>query len=121
MNFLYFVTIATSVAVFLLILQMLRAERLRERHAFWWLGAALIAIIFSVFPQLLTQISQRLGFDVPSNFLFFACIVILFLVALQVSTELTKLEEKTRTLAEGYAELKLRVHELEERGFKAEQ
>lgn len=117
MNFLYFLTIATSIAVFVLIVQMLRNEKLKERHAFWWLGASLVSVVFSIFPQILASISNSLGFGVPSNFLFFASIVVLFLVALQTSTELTKLEENSRTLAEQHAMLLLRVQKLEEQSF----
>lgn len=108
MTFQYVLAIATSLAVFFFILIMLRGEKLKERHALWWLIASFVAVVFSVFPQFLSSVSDFFGFDVPSNFLFFVSIVILFLAALQVSTELTVLEEKTRVLAEKYAQLELR-------------
>jgi len=40
------------------------------------------------------------GVDVPTNLGFFISVVILFLVSVQHSAELTVLEEKTRVLAE---------------------
>jgi hypothetical protein len=45
---------------------------------------------------------------------FFVSIVILFLVALQPSSELTQLEKNTRTLAEQNALLELRIRRLED-------
>jgi len=120
MTFQYVLAIVTSLAVFFLIIFMLRSERLKERHALWWLIASFVAVVFSIFPQFLTSVSDSLGFDVPSNFLFFVSIVILFLVALQVSTELTGLEEKTRTLAEKCADLEFRLDDLEKKDVKNE-
>jgi hypothetical protein len=54
------------------------------------------------------------GVEVPLNLVFFVSIGILFLVCLQHSAELTKLEAKTRTLAEIVAIQDLRLRQLEE-------
>ncbi|BDZ53764.1 hypothetical protein GCM10025870_08370 [Agromyces marinus] len=56
-----------------------------------------------------------LGVGLPSNLVFFVSIVLLFLVNLQHSAELTDLEDKTRTLAEESALLKVRLERLEGR------
>jgi hypothetical protein len=108
----YFLEVIASAGVLVYIAALLRKERLKERHAVWWLAAGTIALVFSVFPTIPTSIAESLGFQLPTNFLFFVSIVLLFLVAIQTATELTNLEEKTRTLAEKVAVLELKNSEL---------
>lgn len=92
---------------------MLRRRQLRERHAIWWLFAGGLALVVSVFPSIVTNTAELLGFEVPTNLVFFASLVILFLVALQTSAELTKVESHNRNLAEQMALLKERIERLE--------
>lgn len=98
--------IVASLAVLAIVIEMLRRGRLRERHATWWIVAGIASVIISVFPQILFALSNSLGIEVPSNLVFFSTIFVLFLVCLQSSAELTRLEEKTRTLAEEVAIIK---------------
>lgn len=110
----YIFGILTAIAVLIFIVYLLRKERLKERHAIWWILAGLVALFFSVFPHLLTALSDFTGFDIPSNMVFFITIAVLFLVAIQTSTEITSLEEKTRTLGERVAILELRLSQSSE-------
>lgn len=107
-TFQYLLGILAALFTFGLVVELLRRRRLRERHAGWWLFAGFIAILVSVFPQLLSTIAEILGFEVPINLAFFASLLILFLVALQHSSELTKLEDQNRTLVERLMILELR-------------
>lgn len=99
----YLLGIVASLAVLAIVIEMLRRGRLRERHATWWIVAGIVSVVVSVFPQILFSVSDLLGIEVPSNLVFFSTIFILFLVCLQSSAELTRLEEKTRALAEDLA------------------
>lgn len=95
------------------VIEMLRRHRLRERHAIWWLIAGVLALIVGVFPVTLQWAASLIGIEVPINLVFFVSIAVLFLVCLQHSTELTKLEERTRTLAERVSMQELRLRQLE--------
>lgn len=44
--------IAALIALFTVV-ELLRRGRLRERHAIWWLVAAILAVIIGVFPAAL--------------------------------------------------------------------
>ncbi|MDH6423803.1 DUF2304 domain-containing protein [Aurantimicrobium minutum] len=109
----YTLGIVASVATFAIVIEMLRRRRLRERHAGWWIVAGLFAIIISVFPSTLRFASELLGFEVPVNLVFFLSLFILFLVALQHSSELTQLESHNRSLVERLIVLELKVKDLE--------
>ena len=109
--------VATSVLTLIFIVDLLRRGVLKEKYAVLWLSVAGIALVFSLFPGLLTWITAALGFEVPSNFLFFCTIVVLVLVSVQLSYELSSHEAKIRRLAEEVAlqqeELRSLRHELD--------
>ncbi|KGA20954.1 hypothetical protein GM51_4405 [freshwater metagenome] len=109
----YILGIIASLLTLAVVVEMLRRRRLRERHAIWWLVAGGLAFVISVFPQSLEWAAGFLGFDAPINLAFFASLILLFLVALQHSAELTKVESHNRDLAEQLALLEIRVRELE--------
>lgn len=109
----YAFSVATALLMLVIIVQMLRKKRLRERHALWWLVIGVLSLIAALFPSLLAATASLLGISLPISLVFFVGIVVLFMVSVQQSTELTKLEEQTRVLAEQQALLKLRVSELE--------
>jgi len=111
----YIFGIVSAGLILLVVVEMLRRGYLRERHAIWWLIAGVLAMIAGIFPATLEWAARLLGIEVPINLVFFVSIAILFLVCLQISTELTRLEAKTRTLAERVALLELRVAQAESR------
>lgn len=111
----YIFGIVSAALVLIVVIELLRRRQLRERHAIWWLVAGLMALIVGIFPGTLDWAAGLIGIEVPINLTFFVSIGILFLVCLQHSAELTRLESKTRTLAEHVALQDLRVRALEDR------
>ena len=111
----YIFGIVAAVVVLVVVVELLRRRQLRERHAVWWLAAGLLALVAGVFPETLTWAASLVRIELPVNLVFFVSIAILFLVCLQHSAELTRLESMTRTLAERVAILDLEVRELRER------
>lgn len=109
----YILGIVSALIALFTVVELLRRRRLRERHAVWWFVAATLALVLGIFPSALSKLSQLLGFQLPTNLVFFVSIVILFLVNLQHSSELTGLENKTRVLAEESAMQKVRLERLE--------
>lgn len=105
----YILGIVSALMIIILVIEMLRRGRLRERHALWWLLAGVLALILGIFPATLDWLSELLDVAVPTNLIFFVSIAILFLVCLQTSSELTTLEDKTRTLAEEVAMLSNKI------------
>lgn len=114
----YIFSIAAAMFSLIVVIEMLRRRRLRERHALWWLLAGTLALSVSIFPSTLQWAADLIGVSEPTNLVFFVSIAILFLVCLQSSSELTRLESKARTLAEQVAmqDLRLRLLESERSG-----
>lgn len=113
----YIFGIIAAALILLVVIEMLRRRRLRERHAIWWIVAGILALIAGIFPATLDWAAQLVGVELPVNLLFFVSIAILFFVALQNSSELTRLEARTRILAERVALLELRLSEAEGRSI----
>lgn len=111
----YILGIVAALFTLGLVVEMLRRRQLRERHAIWWLIAGLLALIIGVFPQVLVWAAGVIGVEIPTNLVFFVSILILFLVSIQHSSELTTLENRSRTLAEEIALQDLRIRALEQR------
>ena len=111
----YVLGIVAALLTLGIVVEMLRRRRLRERHAIWWLVAGVLAVLISIFPTLLDGVASWLHFSVPVNLVFFVSLFILFLVALQHSSELTKLEDQNRKLVERIVMLDLRLKALEEK------
>ena len=108
--------IAAAVLALVAIVELMRRATLRERHAVWWLVGGVIALVVAIFPQTLTWAARLLGIAVPTNLVFFIAIGLLFLVSLQYGAELTRIEDKIRTLAEQSAFHERRLAELEQAG-----
>jgi len=109
----YVLGIVAAVFTLAVVVEMLRRRRLRERHAIWWLIAGVMALVVGIFPRTLEWAADVAGVAVPLNLVFFVSVFILFLVCIQHSSELTELDEETRTLAEQSSLLELRIRLLE--------
>lgn len=108
----YVLGVVLALFTLLFVLEKLRRRRLRERHATWWVIAGLGATIMALFPGILEGLSRAIGIELPVNLLFFLSLLVLFLVCIQQSTELTDVEAKTRRLAEEVALLNIEVERL---------
>lgn len=97
------------------ILELLRRGILREKFAALWLFVSAVVLVFAVFPQLLVGISRLMGVQVPSNLLFLMAAVLLLLVSVQLSYEISRAEGRTRRLAEEVALLQHEVAQLRNR------
>lgn len=117
----YIFGIGGALLILIVVIELLRRRQLRERHAILWLTAGVLALIVGIFPAVLAWAADLVGIAVPTNLVFFVSIAILFLVSLQHSAELTRLESKTRKLAEVTALQNLRIARLEEQLSKATQ
>jgi hypothetical protein len=98
-----------SVVTLGLLFEMMRRHRLREKYAVFWALIAVLTLLVAAVPHLLTWAAALVGVTVPANLLFFAASMLLLVVSVQHSSELGSLEEKTRTLAEEVALLRLEL------------
>ena len=95
---------AVLVAAFLtVIVRMVRRRQLRAKYSFLWLLVGVVVLAISAVPGLLDDLSSTVGIYYPPAFLFLIAIMFLLFVAVHFSWELSRLEDRTRTLAEELA------------------
>ena len=93
-------------ATLALILDLVRRRQLREKYAALWLVTGAGMAVLAVLPGLLDRVAGWLGVADPPNLLFFLAILVLLMVVVQLSFEVSRLEERTRVLAEEVALLR---------------
>ena len=104
-----------ALVIVILVVEMLRRKKLREKYAVLWLVVGLATLVLAAFPQLLALTARLLGVQVPSNLLFAMTILLALGVCLHLSWEISVVEDETRTLAEEAAILRTHVERLEAR------
>lgn len=90
----------------LFILRMVRRRQLRAKYSLLWLLSGLVLVPLAASPQLLDRVSIWLGVTYGPATFFLGAITLLFLVVIHFSWELSRLEERTRVLAEELAILR---------------
>jgi hypothetical protein len=95
------------------ILVMLRRNEVRSKYALVWTAVGASLGFLAAFPGLLDWLSQRVGIDYPPALFLLLATGFLFLVVIEFSRELTRLDARTRTLAEEVAFLRREVDDTE--------
>ena len=99
------------VAIFL----RMRNSGMKEHYATWWIVIALSVITFSVYPPSLDAIADFLGFQVSLNLLFFLASIVMLMLSLRFSIDLSRSDEERRRLTEEIAILRAQVAELQDK------
>lgn len=105
----YLFAVVLCAALIGLIFVLLRTRRLREKYAAIWIVLGTAVLLVAVFPGLAFWMAKVVGVQTPVNLLFLVAIAVLLAVVIQLSTEISSLEEETRTLAEELALLRAEV------------
>jgi len=109
------ISIAATVASILLILvvlELIRSRRLRERYALLWLATGAVLLVLSAWRDALNTIAGWVGVTgYPPAVLFAVGILFILLVLLHYSTVISKLADQNVILAQRLALLENRVLE----------
>jgi cell division protein FtsW (lipid II flippase) len=114
------VSIAASIASLLLLLivfELIRSRRLRERYAILWLVTGLVLLVLSAWRDALNSIAGWVGVTTyPPAVLFAVATIFILMVLLHYSTVLSKLSDENVVLAQRLALLEQDVGEAREDG-----
>jgi len=101
-----------SVLLLLVVFELIRSRRLRERYALLWLATGLILVALSVWRGGLNTIARWFGVSTyPPAVLFAVGLLFVILVLLHYSTVISKLSDQNTTLAQRLALLESRVEQ----------
>ena len=90
----------------------MRNQGMKERYATWWLVIAIAVAVISVFPRVLDEAADLVGVQVPLNLAFFLAGVIMLLLSLRFSVDLSQSDEERRRLTEEIAFLRAEIDSL---------
>ncbi len=88
------------------ILHLVRTRKLRAKYSILWLSVGGGLVVLAASPALLDRLSVALGITYGPATFFLGAITLLFIVVIHFSWELSRLEERSRTLAEEVALLR---------------
>ena len=112
MDVLKILAIVGSGTVLLLVVELIRRGRLKERYSLLWLFAGGVLLVLSSSRNILDYISNLVGIYYPPSFLFLLAFLFLLLITLHFSVTISGLSEKNKRLAQELALLRQEMREL---------
>jgi hypothetical protein len=103
MDLLKFIAVMGSGVLLVIVVELIRRGKLKERYSLLWLFAGAVLLIFSTSRYLLELISRALGIFYPPSFLFLLAFFFLLLITLHFSVVISGLSEKNKKLAQELA------------------
>lgn len=105
-----------SILLLLIVLELIRGRRLKERYALLWLGTGAALLVLSVWRGGLNTIASWAGVETyPPAILFAVAVLFGIVVLLHYSTVLSRLTDDNVRLAQEVGLLRQRVRAQEER------
>jgi len=104
-----------SIALALAVIELVRRRRLREEFSWVWVLGATGALILSLWAGARDGLARMLGTD-PTTAVVTLGLVFLVLVALDISTKVSRIANQNKNLAQGLARLEKRLGDLEDDG-----
>ena len=102
-----------SILLILVVLELVRGRRLKERYALLWLATGVVLLVLSIWRDGLNTIAGWVGVtSCPPAVLFAVATLFILLVLLHYSTVISKLTDENVDLAQRIALLEERVSRL---------
>ena len=103
------VAIIASLLLMIVIFELIRRKKLREKYSLIWFGASLATILFSVWRSLLDHVAALLGVAYPPALLFLVAMFFGMILLIHFSVVISDLTEQNKTLAQEIALLKATI------------
>jgi hypothetical protein len=107
--------IVATVALLLVVLELVRRRRLLERYALVWLGSAVVLLALGIWKGLLESVANAVGIFYPPAALFVIAFGFILVLLLHFSTAVSRLTDQSKVLAQRLALLEQHQRELEQR------
>jgi len=112
MDLLKILAIAGSGLVLVVVIELIRRGRLKERYSLLWLLAGGVLLAFALSRDLLEYVSHLVGVYYPPSFLFLLAFLFLLMITLHFSVVISGLSDKNKHLAQEIALLRREIEVL---------
>ena len=92
------ILIVASIISFILCVKKVKQAKLKVSESIIWIIGSFTLIIMSLFSNIVSFISEKLGFMAPVNFVFFVVMVFLLIETLMCNIRMYILNEKLKNL-----------------------
>lgn len=105
--------LAGIVLYFILIVYFLKKKALSLKYTLLWFASGFMMLLLVIFPNILYKVADFLGFVSPVNALFAVVIFFMLCILMSITSIVSKLNSKNKSVAQQLALLEKRVRELE--------
>ncbi len=106
------VTVIIASIIFLLVVELIREEKLTFKYALGWLAVSLMAIVLSLFDFVIIAIARFFGFELASNFIFFSLLCVMVFLSLYMTLQLCQQNSHNDAMAQKIAMLEYEIERL---------
>lgn len=106
--------------MFIYVLSLVKKEKLMLRYSLLWLALAVVLILCAIFPGPVFGVAKLFGFLTASNFIFVVGFVFLLLIALSLSSVISKQTTSIKNLTQRIALLEKELELKEKNADKDE-
>ena len=110
--------LSLSSLILLLVVELIREEKLTFKYAFGWMIVSILAIVFALFDQILFKLAYFLGFELPSNFIFFTLLAVFIFLSLLLTIFLCQENKRNNIIAQKLSILEFEVNEIKKQKEK---
>ena len=107
------VAILASLALFLIVFELVRRRRLMERYALLWMFSMIVLLGLSVWKHLLEELAETVGIYYAPSALFAIALGFISMLLLHFSLVISRLADQSKVLAQRVSLLQQRVDQLE--------
>jgi len=97
------ISLLILVVLFLMILDLIRREKLTFKYAFGWLTAVVFGMAVVLFDGVFARVAALLGFQLLSNFVFFCCMATAVFLGLLMTVFLCQQSQRNDCMAKKIA------------------
>jgi hypothetical protein len=109
------VSIGATLALFVLVFELVRRRRLMERYALLWLFSTVVLLGLAVWKDLLEQVASAIGIFYAPSALFVVAFGFILVILLHFSLVISRLADQTKVLAQRVGLLQQRLDLVESR------
>ena len=106
------IQVETSIAaiiLLILIVTSLKKNAISIKNSIAWLLLPIIFLIIAIFPEPLTILSNWLGFETFSNFIFLVAIALLIILCFSLTVAISKQQSQITKLIQGISILSYKI------------
>lgn len=115
-----YIAIIASIGLFIYISYLVRNKRIKEEYSLLWLFFSIVFIFFSVWRGGLESFAKLVGIAYPPAALFIILLLAVFLILIEFSRIISRLTDRTISLAQEMAILKMELEKLKSSSAKEE-